>query len=46
MVAAGQPTRLLDLAQHAPHNGPQGVLYDLVVWNQALGGLVAHIDRW
>jgi len=46
MVAAGKAAGLLDFAKHPSNNRPQCILYDLVVRNQALWGLVAHIVRW
>ena len=46
MMLAGQPARLLDLAKHSADNCAQRVLHDLVVGDQALGGLVAHAVRW
>ena len=46
MMLAGKAARLLDFAQHTADNGAQRILHDLVVGNQALGGLVAHACRW
>src|SRR6185369_15975289 len=42
MVVAGQPARLLDLAQHPADHRPQRILHDLVVRDQAFGRLVGH----
>src|SRR5947209_19868137 len=42
MVPACKPARTLGLAQHPADHRPQCVLHDLVVRDQALGGLVAH----
>jgi hypothetical protein len=43
MVLAREPARLLDFAKHAPDDRPKRVLHDLVVRDEALGGLVAHV---
>ena len=46
MMLAGQPAGLLDLAEHPPDHRAQRVLHDLVVRDQAFGGLVAHRLQW
>jgi hypothetical protein len=46
MVSAGERARLFDLSEDSADDGAQCVLYDLVVRDQALGGLVAHNVRW
>ena len=44
MVVAGQlAAARLDLAQHAADHRAQRLLHDLVVGDQAVGGLVAHM---
>ena len=46
MMLARQPARLLDFAEHPADHRAQRLLHDLVVGNQAFGGLVAHAFRW
>ena len=46
MMVAGQAAGRLDLAEHPPDHVAQRLLHDLVVGNQAFGGLVAHRLSW
>src|SRR3546814_12264508 len=42
MMLAGERAGRLDFAEHAPDDGAQRLLDDLVIGNQAVGRLVAH----